>query len=131
MWVIFSKYIIVGVANTLLTMIVIFALMHVGMDMYVANAIGYLVGIIFSFIVNSLFTFSAKLSFRSLIKFFTACFISYLVNLLAIKSFFILFPAKIYLAQYNVYLDVYLAQLCGMGFYTVTGFILNKFWVMK
>lgn len=131
MWVLFSKYIIVGVANTLLTMVVIFALMHSGVNLYVSNAIGYIVGIIFSFIVNSLFTFSAKLSFASMIKFFTACFIAYLVNLVAMKSFLMVFPEKIYLPQYKAYLEVYLAQLCGMGFYTITGFILNKFWVMK
>lgn len=26
---------------------------------------------------------------------------------------------------------LYFAQLCGMGAYTVSGFILNKLWVMK
>lgn len=120
MLVIFSKYILVGAANTLLTMLVIFALMHSGVNMYVSNALGYVVGIIFSFILNSLFTFSAKLSFEKLIKFLITCLISYLVNLIVMKVFLILFPDR-----------VYFAQLCGMGFYTVTGFILNKLWVMK
>lgn len=120
MWVIFSKYIMVGAANTLLTMFVIFALMHSGVNMYVSNASGYVVGIIFSFILNSLFTFSAKLSFINLIKFLIACLISYLVNLIAMKVFLMLFPDRVYFAQF-----------CGMGFYTVTGFVLNKLWVMK
>ncbi|OUI78893.1 polysaccharide synthesis protein GtrA [Commensalibacter intestini] len=131
MWVIFSKYIMVGAANTLLTMLVIFALMHSGVNMYVSNALGYVVGIVFSFILNSLFTFSAKLSFEKLIKFLIVCLISYLINLIAIKAFLLLFPNRIYLAQYNMHLEVYIAQLCGMGFYTVTGFVLNKLWVMK
>ncbi|MDI2113384.1 GtrA family protein [Commensalibacter nepenthis] len=127
MWVVFSKYIIVGLANTLLTMIVICALTYYGIGLYVANATGYAVGIIFSFILNSLFTFSAVLSFKKLLKFLIACLIAYLVNLIAIKVFFLLFRNQTYLADYRLYL----AQLCGMGFYTITGFVLNKMWVMK
>ncbi|CAI3927796.1 Putative flippase GtrA (transmembrane translocase of bactoprenol-linked glucose) (GtrA) (PDB:5MLZ) (PUBMED:24710389) [Commensalibacter communis] len=127
MWVVLSKYIIVGLANTLLTMIVIIALTYYGIGLYVANASGYVVGIIFSFILNSVFTFSATLSFTKLLKFLIVCFISYLVNLIAMKVFFLLCPNKMHFAEYRIYL----AQFWGMGFYTITGFILNKMWVMK
>ncbi|MDI2089897.1 GtrA family protein [Commensalibacter oyaizuii] len=120
MWVLLSKYVIVGLANTLLTMIIIFVLMHLGVGLYISNASGYVAGIILSFVLNSLFTFSTKLSVSKLVKFLVACLIAYGVNLVAIKV--CLFWQPTYL---------YLAQLCGMGFYTITGFILNKLWVMK
>ncbi|WP_408869534.1 GtrA family protein [Commensalibacter communis] len=108
-------------------MFVIIALTYYGIGLYVANASGYVVGIIFSFILNSIFTFSAALSFTKLLKFLIVCFISYLVNLIAVKGFFLVCSNVLYLAEYKPYL----AQLCGMMFYTITGFILNKLWVMK
>lgn len=120
MWVIFSKYVIVGVANTFLTLIIIYGLMYENVNMYYANIAGYCAGILLSFVLNSLFTFSTRISVRKLIKFLLSCFICYLINLSAIKIFLIFFPTM-----------KYLAQLCGMGFYTISGFVINKMWVMK
>jgi len=94
--------------------------MHAGLSLYVSNALGYIVGIIFSFILNSIFTFSAKLSVKSFIKFIISCLICYFANLLAIKFSLSLVPQH-----------VYLAQLSGMAVYTITGFFINKYWVMK
>ncbi|WP_254302873.1 GtrA family protein, partial [Rahnella sp. BCC 1045] len=34
--------------------------MYAKLNLYTANAIGYIVGIIFSFILNSLFTFKSR-----------------------------------------------------------------------
>ena len=56
------RYIIVGLANTAITAVVIFGLMHVGVGVYLSNATGYVVGIIFSFVMNAKFTFSTTLS---------------------------------------------------------------------
>lgn len=120
MWVIFSKYIIVGIANTLLTLSIIFTLMYCGISLYYANAMGYGAGILLSFILNSLFTFSTNISGKKLVKFLISCLICYLINLGVIKLFLTLFPEM-----------KYLAQLLGMGFYTVSGFIINKMWAMK
>ena len=87
----FSKYILVGLANTLLTFVIIFILMHFGLSIYISNVLGYIVGIMLSYVLNSIFTFITLL----------------------------------------IYYQEYLAQLVGMGFYTITGFIINKLWVMK
>lgn len=56
------RYIIVGLANTAMTAVVIFGLMHAGVGIYPSNATGYVVGIIFSFVMNAKFTFSTTLS---------------------------------------------------------------------
>lgn len=114
------RYALVGLANTLITAVVIFSMMYVGLGVFTSNAAGYAAGIVFSFLANSIFTFSKPLSSIRLIKFLTTCGLCWIVNALAIKSFLYFFPA-----------EIYFSQLIGMGFYTISGFFLNKLWVMK
>ncbi|MCM6373843.1 GtrA family protein [Klebsiella pneumoniae] len=91
-----------------------------GLGIYLSNAMGYVVGIVFSFIANTIFTFTQPISINRLIKFLCVCFICYVANIIVIKIFFVFMPEKIYSAQ-----------ILGMFTYTITGFILNKFWAMK
>jgi len=111
---------VVGLMNTGVTALVIFCLMYANYNLYIANAIGYVAGIIFSFFVNSLFTFKTGPSIRNLAKFLIACGIAYITNILPIKMILFLSP------DYKIF-----AQLVGMIIYTITGFILNRYWVMK
>lgn len=115
-----ARYLIVGLANTLLTATIIFILTYLGLGIYSANMSGYAAGIILSFILNSCFTFSKKINTHRFIKFFITIFICYLINLIAIKTFIDLLPDR-----------KYLAQLSGMALYTLSGFLFNKIWVMK
>ncbi|EMV9402874.1 TPA: GtrA family protein [Klebsiella michiganensis] len=114
------RYIIVGLANTAMTAVVIFGLMHAGVGIYPSNATGYVVGIIFSFVMNAKFTFSTTLSPLRFIKFISTCAFCYILNLIAMKVFFIVIPDAIYTAQ-----------VVGMIIYTTAGFIINKYWSMK
>lgn len=116
----FSKYILVGVINTVVTALIIFLLMTFNVDVYISNAIGYSFGIVLSFILNVLFTFSTKLSWGRFVKFISNCAICYIANLAIITLILNFFPTWIYFSQ-----------LCGMVIYTITGFIINKLWVMK
>lgn len=54
------------------------------------------------------------------IKFVSTCAFCYILNLIAMKVFFIVIPNAIYTAQ-----------VVGMVIYTTAGFILNKYWSMK
>ncbi|MBZ7751197.1 GtrA family protein, partial [Klebsiella michiganensis] len=54
------------------------------------------------------------------IKFLSTCAFCYILNLIAMKVFFIVIPNAIYTAQ-----------VVGMVIYTTAGFILNKYWSMK
>lgn len=110
------RYIIVGLANTAMTAVVIFGLMHAGVGIYPSNATGYVVGIIFSFVMNAKFTFSTTLSPLRFIKFVSTCAFCYILNLIAMKVFFIVIPDAIYTAQ-----------VVGMIIYTTAGFIINKY----
>ncbi|SMQ21004.1 Putative flippase GtrA (transmembrane translocase of bactoprenol-linked glucose) [Pantoea agglomerans] len=114
------RYAMVGLANTAVTAVIIFTLMHFNVGLYAANISGYLAGIIFSFLANSIFTFSTPMAVNRFAKFLFACLVCWTFNLLAIKIFLSVFPHK-----------EYASQLVGMFIYTSTGFIINKLWVMK
>ena len=116
----FYKYIIIGALNTLVTGVILFSMMYLGFGVYKSNFFGYLLGIVFSFVLNTLFTFSTKLSWRKFIKFLLNCGICYLINIGIMISILYIQPDW-----------VYFSQLCGMCAYTVSSFVFNKLWVMK
>ena len=114
------RYGLVGLANTCITANIIFGLMHFGFNLYASNALGYIAGIIFSFVANSVFTFSVSLSGSRFTKFLITCFVCWVVNILTVKVFITTFPG-----------EIYSSQIAGMILYTLSGFVINKLWVMK
>ena len=114
------KYVMVGLLNTAITAVVIFLLMSAGVGIYISNALGYVLGILFSFVVNSLFTFSTTLTSKRFIKFLASCAVCWVANIITVKIFLMIFSDFIYIAQ-----------LCGMIVYTISGYLINKLWVMK
>jgi putative flippase GtrA len=117
----FTKYILVGLVNTAITITFILILTYIGCNIYIANMTGYVIGIAASFILNSKLTFQSKMSTEKLIKFLIVCLLSYFVNLFAIN--YLLFSLS-----FN---NAYLAQLIGCIFYTTIGYLLNKYWIFK
>lgn len=114
------RYCIVGGMNTAATAIVIFSLTAAGCGLFASNFLGYVTGIVLSYILNTYFTFSAKSSLARVTKFLACCMGCYVINVLAMK-----------LMLYLGFDNAYLIQLTGMVFYTVSGFFINKLWVMK
>ncbi|WP_335957748.1 GtrA family protein [Klebsiella michiganensis] len=114
------RYIIVGLANTAITAVVIFGLMHVGVGVYLSNATGYVVEKVNFAFITKLKIIPTTLSPLRFIKFLSTCAFCYILNLIAMKVFFIVIPNAIYTAQ-----------VVGMVIYTTAGFILNKYWSMK
>jgi len=108
------RFLTVGVANTAIGLTVIFAAMRfLGLNEAGANALGYAIGVTFSFAVNRAWTFgdcgAVSRSFpRWLVV--TAC--AYLGNLLVVL-----------MAHRLIGLDPYVSQLFGVPVYTAIGFI--------
>lgn len=67
-----------------------------------------------------MFTFSRQLDILAATKFLLGVFIAYLANLLTIS-----------LAFFFISSQPYVVQAMGMVVYTIAGFVINKFWVMK
>lgn len=118
-----AKYGLIGVINTLLTGVIIFVLMNgFGVSFKISNAAGYIVGFFNSFIMNKLWTFKGNQTstFRQFIRFAAVFVVCYLLQL----GFVITLVDKLMLSE-NI------AQLAGMVFYTLIGFLLNKLFTFK
>ena len=117
----FMKFIALGVMNTLISLIVIYLLMKFGVNYRLSNLIGYIAGLINSFIFNKIWVFKTRKNlFKEIFNFsvvFGLCYsVQYLILLLMVE-------------EYS--LNKYFSQLIAMGFYTVLNFILNRIFTFR
>ena len=117
----FLKFIALGVMNTAVSLIVIYVLMKIGLNYRLSNFIGYIAGLINSFIFNNVWVFKTK---KNLIKegltfiiVFALCYgVQYLMLLLMVE-------------RYDI--NKYVSQFLSMGIYTFLNFILNRIFTFK
>lgn len=116
------KYGVVGVSNTLITAIVIWIMMKLlGFSDVVSNIVGYIAGVLNSFIWNKQWTFQSSAGWvGSAVRFGVVFGICYLLQL----------GLLMYLNK-HLSIDPYYNQLLAMAFYTVINFIMNKFYTFK
>ena len=126
----FVKYACVGVINTLVTLCVIYVCKSLlGINPLVSNAIGYVCGVINSFLWNKNWVFktSGRYAAES-VKFLAGFFICYGIQLLTVW----LLSYKTDLKHFE--LDIFVFTLSGYGIatlignvvYTLTNYIYNK-----
>lgn len=118
----FARFCLVGVGNTVLSLATIFLLMYVGVNYKLANLIGYIVGLINSYIWNRRWVFNSKS--REILK----------EALLFLSVFFVCYGLQylfINILIASLSLNKYLAQFLGMAVYTTFNFALNKFITFK
>ncbi|MCL1934580.1 MAG: GtrA family protein [Candidatus Azobacteroides sp.] len=146
-WLQAIKYGIVGVINTLLTIVIIWIMMYPVFQagkqetvsptiITVSNITGYTIGLINSFLWNRKWTFQSKNHWgKEFIKFTAAFLICYIPQLFLVNI----------LNKYTAGPDLrftignhpleisyaYICQLIGMVFYTTLNFLLNKFYTFK
>ncbi len=80
----FLKFVLVGLANTGLTYL-LYAALAIVLPYTLAYSITYVLGIVFSYLVNSLFVFKERLSFAKAFQFPLVYLVQYLVNVLLLK----------------------------------------------
>lgn len=117
-----SRYSLVGILNTLATLLVIYGL-KAGFSAgdYSANATGYGVGLILSFYLNRAYTFGHDGALSgAAVRFLVAFAICYAINL-----------AIVAVLVERVGMNGYLAQPCGMVFFTISFFILLRMHVFR
>ena len=119
----FIKYLGVGTINTIVTSLVIFIFMKfTNSGLYLSNVLGYIFGLLSSYILNSSFVFKSNniLKKKEFIKFIIVFLAAYSLN---IVSLFIL--SKI------IYIGEYLSQYISMIIYSLSFFYLCKFYTFK
>lgn len=117
------KYGVVGLSNTLITMVVIWLMMKLlGCQEGLSNLTGYVAGLLNSFIWNKQWTFKGSSTGwkKGAIRFavvFGICYVLQYLLVLALNS--------------RLSIDHYYNHLIGMAFYTVINFLMNKFYTFK
>jgi len=115
----FIRYNLVGIVNTIVGFSIIFLLMFIGVGATASNAIGYAIGSILSFYLNSRYTFKSTQTNKSqMVKFFAILGVSYILNFITLQ----------YLLGFS---NPYIAQIGSAIVYTVSSFIMVKFIVFK
>jgi putative flippase GtrA len=108
------RFAAVGVVNTLIGLAAIYAgLAWLGMGDAAANFFGYCIGWLTSFVLNRAFTFRHRGNIgSSLLRFILVSALAYAANLCVL-----LFVHR------SLDVDVYVAQLFGVGTYTLIAFL--------
>jgi len=113
----FLAYNVIGIINTIVGFSIIFALMFYGVSATSSNIIGYVIGAIFSYFLNKKYTFKSKKHNKiQAIKFFTVLLISYCLNFITLQWLL-------------TFTNPYLAQFISAVIYTLSSFLLAKFFV--
>lgn len=117
-----SKFLLVGVANTLFGLLVIYALKwFLGMGDAIANLLGYLCGLSLSFLLNSRWTFRySGPQLPALVKFLVVIGLAYGLNLVTVLGVIRI-----------LHVDTYLAHLLGIPPYTIFSYLCSRFLVFK
>lgn len=146
-WLQATKYGVVGIINTLLTALAIWIMMqwvfHTGKNenvsslvITVSNTVGYIVGLINSFIWNRKWTFQSKNHWgRDFVKFTTAfliCFIPQLLLVNLLNTYIKGSNLPFAIGNFSFIISfAYICQLIGIVFYTILNFLLNKYYTFK
>lgn len=116
----FIRYLLVGVVNTLVGLgTIYFAMYFLGMRIAFANAAGYLVGILVSFILNRNWTFGSQGPVApSFLRFLLVLVVGYVANLVTVLF-----------VHTRLELNAYVAQAIGIVPYTAIGFLGSRYFV--
>ena len=115
------RYGLVGIANTLFGLAVIYTLKWFGLGDILANAFGYACGLLLSFKLNSRWTFGFRgREGRAFVKFILVVGISYLTNLLTVM-----------VGIHTFGINGYLAQALGVVPYTVLSYLGSRYFVFR
>ena len=118
----FGKFLSVGLVNTLTGLAVIYlAKWYFHLGNVTANALGYAIGLVLSFILNSRWTFAYRgPNTSAIVKFLLVALFAYCMNLLTVL-----------IAIHLIGLNDYIAQAMGIPPYTLTSYFMSKYFVFR
>ncbi len=117
-----KRFLLVGIVNAITGYTLIIALYSLlNLNIYLSNLIGYLVGLIISFILNRNFVFKVGGKIiNQFIKFIFSFFLSYFLNIFVF-----------YISSEFINLNYYFALLIASLFYSISFFISCNFFTFK
>ena len=121
------KFLLVGVGNTLLSMVLMFALE--GLGYWPSTAIAYVAGAVMSFFLNRSFTFRSQETMgRSAVKFALNAAVCYLAAYGIAQPVMELLPQPVFVPA--IWWER-LTKLVGMGLYTVLNYFGQRFFAFR
>ncbi len=121
------KFLLVGVGNTLLSMVLMFALE--GLGYWPSTAIAYVAGAVMSFFLNRSFTFRSQETMgRSAVKFALNVAVCYLMAYGIAQPVMELLPQPVFVPA--IWWER-LTKLVGMGLYTVLNYFGQRFFAFQ
>ena len=117
----FNKYILIGIANTVLGYAIIVSLFYIGVLPEVSNFLGYACGLVLSYILNKKYCFENNDRHSvAAPKYLISMSLCYALNMVVLLMMYR------YLG-----LNVYFSQLCASSIYVISGYSINKAWVFR
>lgn len=121
------KFLVVGVGNTLLSMVLMFILE--GLGYWPSTAIAYVAGAVMSFFLNRKFTFrSDEVLWKSAVKFALNVAVCYVVGY-GLARLLMPTPMEPYAFPYVWHERI--SKLLGMGFYTLLNYFGQRFFAFR
>jgi putative flippase GtrA len=116
----FLKFGLVGLFNTLLGYAVIFSCMYLlNLSPVLSNVLGYLVGLVVSYVLNRQYTFENRSKSKlQILRFLIVFAVSYAINLVLLV-----------VSMQTFGLQAGISQVIGGVGYVLTSFLLNKYYV--
>ena len=99
--IVLYRYIVVGIANTILSLVLIYGLMFFfNLNPLVSNFIGYFFGFILGYLMNSKWTFKSNgMSNMSILLYLIVILSAYLANIFLVNLLLRVFEINSYIAQ--------------------------------
>jgi putative flippase GtrA len=111
---------LVGIANNIVGLLVIYVALILGFSPIAANVSGYTIGLVTSYFGNQKFTFSRSRNGSNKIAFIVSFCLAYSLNLIVLIA-----TRKLEVVH------ALLPQVLALGTYSVFFFVLMKFWVFR
>ena len=116
----FLKFLVVGILNTIIFLVVYYLLLNLGVNYIVSNISGFLVSILNAYFLNSKYVFLKNNNAKNFLKVFMV------YGTTTILSTFLL-----YLMVDIIKISDKIAPLINLCITTPTNFYLNKFWAFN
>jgi putative flippase GtrA len=128
---VFTRFLLVGVVNTLTGLSIIFGLLNVfGFSYWISTFVGNCIGALVSYLLNRTFTFNSQISFtKGVPRFITVILICYFLSF-SLSEFV---ADEVYLLYGTIPLinEDEFAILLGSSFYTISNFFGQRNFVFK
>lgn len=118
----FTKFGIIGLSNTLLSLAIYYALVYLGVHYIAAYTVGFCLSVLNAYYWNSRYVFQSSTQIRG---------VSFLKSFLTYGSTFVIGTVFLFIMVNFLHISDRLAPVINLVFTVPANFIIHRFWVFK